>query len=76
MCWYSSHYTTFNSNQNHILQINTHLISLFVVMALEKIPADIRAAGGVARMADPKKIKEIKQAVTIPVMAKCRIGNG
>jgi pyridoxal 5'-phosphate synthase pdxS subunit len=43
-------------------------------MALEKIPADIRASGGVARMADPKKIKEIKNAVTIPVMAKCRIG--
>jgi pyridoxal 5'-phosphate synthase pdxS subunit len=45
------------------------------VMALEKIPADIRASGGVARMADPKKIKEIKSAVTIPVMAKCRIGH-
>jgi pyridoxal 5'-phosphate synthase pdxS subunit len=44
-------------------------------MALEKIPADIRASGGVARMADPKKIKEIKNAVTIPVMAKCRIGS-
>ncbi len=45
------------------------------VMALEKIPADIRAAGGVARMSDPKMIKEIQQAVTIPVMAKCRIGH-
>lgn len=45
------------------------------VMALEKIPADIRAAGGVARMSDPKMIKEIQEAVTIPVMAKCRIGH-
>lgn len=45
------------------------------VMALERVPADIRAAGGVARMADPKKIKEIMNAVTIPVMAKCRIGH-
>jgi pyridoxal 5'-phosphate synthase pdxS subunit len=45
------------------------------VMALEAVPADIRRAGGVARMADPAKIKEIKAAVTIPVMAKCRIGH-
>lgn len=45
------------------------------VMALEKIPADIRAAGGVARMSDPKMIKSIQQAVTIPVMAKVRIGH-
>ncbi|MBW2983556.1 pyridoxal 5'-phosphate synthase lyase subunit PdxS [Candidatus Woesearchaeota archaeon] len=45
------------------------------VMALERVPADIRAAGGVARMADPKKIKEIMNAVSIPVMAKCRIGH-
>ena len=45
------------------------------VMALEKIPADIRASGGVARMSDPKMIKEIQQAVSIPVMAKCRIGH-
>lgn len=45
------------------------------VMALEKIPADIRAAGGVARMSDPKMIKEIQTAVSIPVMAKCRIGH-
>jgi pyridoxal 5'-phosphate synthase pdxS subunit len=45
------------------------------VMALEKIPADIRATGGVARMSDPKVIKEIVNAVTIPVMAKCRIGH-
>ncbi|RLI91214.1 MAG: pyridoxal 5'-phosphate synthase lyase subunit PdxS [Candidatus Altiarchaeales archaeon] len=45
------------------------------VMALEKVPADIRAKGGVARMADPEKIKEIMDAVTIPVMAKVRIGH-
>ena len=45
------------------------------VMALERIPADIRAQGGVARMSDPKLIKEIQQAVSIPVMAKCRIGH-
>jgi len=45
------------------------------VMALERVPADIRAAGGVARMADPKKIKEIMAAVSIPVMAKVRIGH-
>jgi pyridoxal 5'-phosphate synthase pdxS subunit len=45
------------------------------VMALERIPADIRAQGGVARMADPKLIKEIQKAVSIPVMAKCRIGH-
>ena len=45
------------------------------VMALEKIPADIRAAGGVARMSDPKLIKEIQNAVSIPGMAKCRIGH-
>lgn len=45
------------------------------VMALEKIPADIRAAGGVARMSDPKMIREIQEAVSIPVMAKVRIGH-
>jgi len=45
------------------------------VMALERVPADIRKAGGVARMADPKKIREIMDAVTIPVMAKARIGH-
>ena len=45
------------------------------VMALERIPADIRAAGGVSRMSDPKMIKEIQEAVSIPVMAKCRIGH-
>jgi pyridoxal 5'-phosphate synthase pdxS subunit len=44
-------------------------------MALERVPADIRAQGGVARMADPEKILEIMEAVTIPVMAKCRIGH-
>lgn len=46
------------------------------VMALEQVPADIRKVGGVARMADPAKIKEIIEAVDIPVMAKCRIGHG
>jgi len=45
------------------------------VMALERVPADIRKSGGVARMADPAKIREIMDAVTIPVMAKCRIGH-
>ena len=45
------------------------------VMALERIPADIRAAGGVARMSDPKMIRSIQEAVSIPVMAKCRIGH-
>lgn len=45
------------------------------VMALERIPADIRAAGGVARMSDPKMIKGIQEAVSVPVMAKCRIGH-
>jgi pyridoxal 5'-phosphate synthase pdxS subunit len=45
------------------------------VMALERVPADIRAEGGVARMADPTKVQEIMDAVTIPVMAKCRIGH-
>ena len=45
------------------------------VMALEKIPADIRVVGGVARMSDPKMIKEIIKTVNIPVMAKCRIGH-
>jgi pyridoxal 5'-phosphate synthase pdxS subunit len=44
-------------------------------MALERVPADIRAQGGVARMSDPKMIKEIMDAVTIPVMAKARIGH-
>ncbi len=45
------------------------------VMALERVPADIRAEGGVARMADPNKVREIKDRVSIPVMAKCRIGH-
>src|SRR5881396_3827044 len=45
------------------------------VMALERVPADIRADGGVARMSDPSKIVEIIEAVSIPVMAKCRIGH-
>lgn len=45
------------------------------VMALERVPSDIRATGGVARMSDPKMIKEIMEAVSIPVMAKCRIGH-
>src|ERR671926_1767369 len=45
------------------------------VMALERVPADIRSVGGVARMADPTKIEEIQEAVTIPVMAKARIGH-
>ncbi|MGH3133806.1 MAG: pyridoxal 5'-phosphate synthase lyase subunit PdxS [Gaiellaceae bacterium] len=45
------------------------------VMALERVPADIRRDGGVARMADPQKIREIQEAVSIPVMAKCRIGH-
>ena len=46
-----------------------------IVMALERIPADIRAAGGVSRMSDPKMIRGIQEAVSIPVMAKCRIGH-
>ncbi len=45
------------------------------VMALEKVPADIRKDGGVARMVDPRKVKEIMKTVTVPVMAKCRIGH-
>ena len=45
------------------------------VMALERIPADIRAAGGVSRMSDPAMIRGIQEAVSIPVMAKCRIGH-
>lgn len=45
------------------------------VMALERVPADIRRDGGVARMSDPDKVKEIQDAVTLPVMAKCRIGH-
>ncbi|MDP6966829.1 MAG: pyridoxal 5'-phosphate synthase lyase subunit PdxS, partial [Candidatus Marinimicrobia bacterium] len=45
------------------------------VMALERIPADIREDGGIARMSDPQMIKDIQEAVSIPVMAKCRIGH-
>src|SRR5262245_24484102 len=45
------------------------------VMALERVPADIRAQGGVARMADPERIRKIQEQVSIPVMAKCRIGH-
>src|SRR5881296_3107179 len=45
------------------------------VMALERVPADIRVEGGVARMSDPEKIREIQDVVSIPVMAKCRIGH-
>ena len=45
------------------------------VMALERIPADIRAAGGVSRMSDPQMLRGIQEAVSIPVMAKCRIGH-
>src|SRR3712207_1512870 len=45
------------------------------VMALERVPADIRSEGGVARMADPEKVSEIVEAVSVPVMAKCRIGH-
>src|SRR5207249_10549046 len=45
------------------------------VMALERVPADIRVEGGVSRMSDPEIIKDIQEAVTVPVMAKCRIGH-
>ena len=55
--------------------VNAEQAGAVAVMALERVPADIRAEGGVARMADPKKIKEIMEAVTIPVMAKARIGH-
>jgi pyridoxal 5'-phosphate synthase pdxS subunit len=60
-----------NADQARIAEDN----GAVAVMALERVPADIRAEGGVARMADPVKIEEIKKAVTIPVMAKCRIGH-
>lgn len=50
-------------------------VGAVAVMALERVPADIRAQGGVARMSDPEKIREIQKTVTIPVMAKCRIGH-
>ena len=54
---------------------NAEAAGAMAVMALERVPADIRAAGGVSRMSDPKMIKEIQKAVSIPVMAKCRIGH-
>jgi pyridoxal 5'-phosphate synthase pdxS subunit len=60
-----------NAEQARIAEDN----GAVAVMALERVPADIRAEGGVARMADPVKIEEIKSAVSIPVMAKCRIGH-
>ena len=60
-----------NAEQAKIAEIS----GAVAVMALERAPADIRAEGGVARMADPKKIVEIMDSVTIPVMAKCRIGH-
>lgn len=50
-------------------------VGAVAVMALKRVPADIRAAGGVSRMSDPKMIREIQKAVSIPVMAKCRIGH-
>jgi pyridoxal 5'-phosphate synthase pdxS subunit len=60
-----------NAEQAHIAEE----AGACAVMALERVPADIRVQGGVARMADPEKILEIMEAVTIPVMAKCRIGH-
>jgi pyridoxal 5'-phosphate synthase pdxS subunit len=60
-----------NAEQAHIAEE----AGACAVMALEKVPADIRAEGGVARMADPTRIEEIKKTVSIPVMAKCRIGH-
>jgi pyridoxal 5'-phosphate synthase pdxS subunit len=60
-----------NAEQAHIAEE----AGACAVMALERVPADIRTQGGLARMADPDKIKEIMDAVTIPVMAKCRIGH-
>ena len=63
---------TFRTLNRPVLQ---KLAGAAAVMALERIPADIRAAGGVSRMSDPKMIKEIQEAVSIPVMAKVRIGH-
>jgi pyridoxal 5'-phosphate synthase pdxS subunit len=60
-----------NAEQAKIAEVS----GAVAVMALERVPADIRADGGVARMSDPEIIKEIQEAVTIPVMAKCRIGH-
>ena len=58
-----------------IMDVTTPEQAHIAVMALERIPADIRAAGGVSRMSDPKMIRGIQEAVSIPVMAKCRIGH-
>ena len=58
-----------------IMDVTTPEQAKVAVMALERIPADIRAAGGVSRMSDPKMIRGIQEAVSIPVMAKCRIGH-
>ncbi|MCI5603759.1 MAG: hypothetical protein MR361_09755 [Clostridiales bacterium] len=63
--------TPFSSEQAKIAEA----AGACTVMALERIPADIRAAGGVSRMSDPKMIQGIQNAVSIPVMAKCRIGH-
>ncbi|MDD6293956.1 MAG: hypothetical protein PUA71_09135 [Eubacteriales bacterium] len=63
--------TPFSSEQAKIAEA----AGACTVMALERIPADIRAAGGVSRMSDPKMIQGIPNAVSIPVMAKCRIGH-
>jgi pyridoxal 5'-phosphate synthase pdxS subunit len=60
-----------NADQAKIAEVS----GAVAVMALERVPADIRADGGVARMSDPEVIREIQEAVTIPVMAKCRIGH-
>jgi pyridoxal 5'-phosphate synthase pdxS subunit len=60
-----------NAEQARVAEVS----GAVAVMALERVPADIRAMGGVARMADPQKVIEIMDAVTIPVMAKCRIGH-
>lgn len=77
MCWCdgcakTNHlYSVVNAEQAKIAE----RAGACAVMALERVPADIRAEGGVARMSDPQLIKEIMDAVTIPVMAKCRIGH-
>jgi hypothetical protein len=74
------------SISNHLLTLNRRITNktqariaeeagACAVMALERVPADIRAQGGVARMSDPKMIKDIMETVTIPVMAKARIGH-
>jgi len=71
-------YTSLPSSTNNGSQTQARIAEeagAVAVMALERVPADIRAQGGVARMSDPKMIKEIMAAVTIPVMAKARIGH-